>query len=89
MILPDDAAVLARYSIGDDERLAGAITAAFRRADVDPYDRDTTLDDWVDCDTLGELSWDSNEALCVATEVWDHPTAITADAVTVYAPTDS
>ncbi|MGM0447693.1 MAG: hypothetical protein ACQERM_05490 [Methanobacteriota archaeon] len=88
MFLPDDDAVLARYSIGDDERLVGAITAAFQHADVDPYERGTTLDDWVDCDTLGELSWDSNEALRLSTEVWGHPTAITADAVTVYAPTD-
>lgn len=88
MAIPDDAAVLSRHSIGADEPLAGAIAAAFRRADVDPYDRDTTLDDWVDCGTLGELGWDSNDALRVTTEVWGHPTAITAGAVTVYAPTD-
>ena len=86
MAIPDDAAVLSRYSIGADERLAEAVTAAFRRADVDPYARDTTLDDWVDCASMGELSWEANEALTVSTEVWEHPTRITADEVTVYAP---
>ena len=72
------------YQISDRESVVGAITTAFKRINTEVYDKETILDDWVNCDCLNEMNWDSNEPLTISTEIWNHPTTITADTVTIY-----
>lgn len=79
-----DSRKLVTYRIDDDEHVVEAIVDAFGSTDVEPYDRETVLEDWVNCETLGEMRWESNERLRVSTEIWGHPTTITADTVTIY-----
>lgn len=79
-----DSRKLVSYRIDDDEHVVEAIVDAFRSIDVEPYDRETVLEDWVNCECLDGLLWESNEGLRVSTDIWGHPTTITADTVTIY-----
>lgn len=74
------------YRIDDDECPIVAITTAFRHIDLEPYTKDTVLDDWINCDGLMAMRWDSNDTLHVSTDIWDHPVTITAETITIYTP---
>lgn len=75
------------YRISDRESVVEAISTAFERINTEVYDKETILNDWIDCDCFNEMNWNSNEALTISTEIWNHPTMITANTVTIYETT--
>lgn len=79
-----DLELLVRYPIESGETVSEAIVHAFLTLGVDVFDRETTLQDWVDVGALEEFTWDSACHLYVSTQVWDRQVVVTADGVRIY-----
>jgi len=77
------------YYISDDENILDALISAFSAMDFDRFDKTTTLTDWVTCDALDGLNWDSNESPHVPTVIRDHPVEVTPGKIEIYTPASS
>lgn len=66
----------------DDERIEVALTAAFRRADIDIMERES-LQNVVDVDALHALL-DADSHVQTTLVLYDHPVVVSAEAVCIY-----
>jgi len=78
---------LVTYSPDDDESMSEAILQAFFALDIDVFDMETTLQDWIDTDLIDGFDWDSARPLTITTRLWGYSVELTADEVQIY--TDS
>ncbi len=79
--------LLVTYSRDDDESMSESILQAFFAIDVDVFDMETTLQDWIDTDLIDGFDWDSDRPLTITTRLWGYSVELTADEVQIY--TDS
>lgn len=77
--------LLVKYSRDADEPISEAILQAFLALDIDVFEKDSTLQDWIDIDLLNECDWDSTRPLTVTTRIWGYTVELTADDVRIYA----
>lgn len=79
--------LLVSYSISSSEQKSEAVVNAFAAADIDVFEKPTTLSDWLNIDVLEDTRWGSGDPY-LGTEVWDHPVLITTEEIRIYTPTD-
>lgn len=78
--------LLVSYSLGSGEEMSDAIVNAFHAANIDVFEKPTTLVDWVNADLFEALEWDSGHPTHLSTRIWDHRVVITAEEVRIYRP---
>ncbi|MFD1648009.1 PAS domain-containing protein [Haloarchaeobius litoreus] len=76
--------LLVTYSRDADEPMSEAILNAFLALDIDIYEMDRTLQDWVDTDLLDGFDWHSARPLTIRTRLWGYSVELTVDAVRIY-----
>jgi PAS domain S-box-containing protein len=81
--------LLVTYSRDDDESMSEAILQAFFALDIDVFDMETTLQDWINTDPLDGFDWDSTHPLTITTRLWGYSVELTADDVRIYTDSSS
>lgn len=76
--------LLVTYSRDADELMSEAILNAFFSLDIDIFEMDRTLQDWIDTDLLDGFDWHSARPLTIATRLWGYAVELTADDVRIY-----
>lgn len=79
--------LLVAYSISSDEEMSEAIIDAFLSANIDVFEKSTTLVDWVNVDVLEDIQWTSDRPLYLSTRIWNHQAVITAEEIRLYSNT--
>jgi hypothetical protein len=82
-----DLGLVVAHSIGTDESVDRAVVAAFLEVNIDVFERETTLEEWVDTDALGAFDWCSGRPFYVSTPVWGYQVVVTPDEVRIYPET--
>ena len=80
---------LVTYSRDADELMSEAILQAFLALNIDIFDMETTLRDWINTDPLDGFDWDAARPLTITTRVWGYCVELTADDVRIYADSRS
>lgn len=76
--------LLVSYSISSDEEMGEAVIDAFLAANMDVFERPTTLVDWINVNVFEEIQWTSDRPLYLSTRIWDHQVVITAEEIRIY-----
>jgi|GEM_PF-2840560 len=76
------------YSRSSDEQMDEAVVNAFLAANIDVFDRPTTLVDWVNTDVFEDLQWSSGHHLYLCTLIWSRQVVITPEEIRIYAPSN-
>lgn len=76
--------LLVSYPIGDEESVCGAVVDAFLAANVDVFDRSSSIEQWIDTDALEGFDWRAGDPLYVSTAIWNHGVVVTSDEVRIY-----
>lgn len=76
--------LLVSYSRDVGETMSGAVLHAFLAIDIDVFEKDTTLQDWIDTDVLNGFDWDSGPPHTITTRIWDYDVRISADEILIY-----
>lgn len=76
--------LLVSYTRSDGETMNEAILRAFLAVDIDVFEKDDTLHDWIDIDALNGFDWDSKPPHVIATRLWDYDVWISADKIEIY-----
>lgn len=72
------------YSIREMEDPSEAVVNAFMATNVDVFDRETRLQDWIETDALDGMDWSSDVPLVLQTRIWERPVTITDEEVRIY-----
>lgn len=80
---PSKQALLVTYSASPDELFVEALTNAFDALGVDLFDRQTTLHDWVDADTIDAL-WGRDSDFTLSVHVYDYLVVVTPETIRIY-----
>jgi len=80
--------LLVSYSLSRGEEMSEAVVDAFLAANIDVFEKPTTLADWVNVDVFEAIQWTSDRPVYLSTRIWDHQVVITADHVRIYTSTD-
>ncbi|QLG60914.1 HalOD1 output domain-containing protein [Halorarum salinum] len=83
-LFEDESSLLVAYSLDGDESMSEATVEAFIAANVDVFDRETTLHDWIDPDALDRLDWRSDRPMYLLFPLWDHLVLVTPGKVRIY-----
>lgn len=75
------------YSASGTERITDTVVNAFQAANIDVFEKPTTLSDWVNVDVLEDIRWTSGHSY-FGTQIWDHHVVITAEEVRIYTSPD-
>lgn len=81
-----DSDLLVVYSVDREEETCEAVVEAFQAANIDVFEKPTTIDDWLDADVFNDLTWPSDSPLLLRTQIWEHPVVITGEEVRIYGP---
>lgn len=76
--------LLVTYSRVADESVSEAIIQAFLALNIDIFEMDSTLQDWIDADLLDEFAWHSPTPPTITTCLWGYTVTLTADTVRIY-----
>lgn len=76
--------LLVSYSISSGEEMTEAVIDAFLAANIDVFERPTTLVDWVNVDVFEDIRWTSDRPVYLSTRIWDHQVVLTAEEVRIY-----
>lgn len=76
----------AAYSISDGEEMTVAIVNAFHRTEIDIYEQQTELVDWIDPDIIETINWTDNPPILLSTLIWDRQVVITKREIRIYMP---
>ncbi|WP_340099376.1 PAS domain-containing protein [Salinibaculum salinum] len=79
--------LLVAYSRDADEPMSESVLHAFLALDMDIFERDSTLQDWIDVDFLDEVDNLSGRPITITTRLWGYTVELTAGEVRIY--TDS
>jgi len=89
VILPlldeEELPLVVAYSRSSDENMDEAVVNAFLAANIDVFDRPTTLVDWVNTDVFEDLQWSSSPRLYLCTRIWGYQVVITSEEIRIYA----
>lgn len=77
-----------RYLRESDEDMTEAVLNAFDATEVDVYEEDTQLVDWINADVFERLDWSSDQPLYLCTRIWDHAVVMTPEEVRIYCTPD-
>jgi hypothetical protein len=80
----DDHSLLIAYSVDSHTPRTEAIVEAFLAVNIDVYQKDTTIHDWIEATALDAFSWSTNQSLQISTRIWDHTVVITSDQIRIY-----
>lgn len=76
---------LIRYSRDSDEAISHSIIEAFLALDIDIFERETTLEDWINTDALDKMAWCSERPLTLVTRIWAYSVVLSDGEVQIYA----
>ena len=79
--------LLVAYSRDTDEPMSESILHAFLALDIDIFERDSTLQDWIDVDFLDKVDSLSVRPITITTRLWGYTVDLTVGEVRIY--TDS
>lgn len=71
-------------SVGRDESVCEVLVEAFLSVHVDVFERETTLQDRIDCDALDGIDRETTGTVGLTFSVWDHRVVVTPDLVEIY-----
>ena len=77
--------LLVSYSISSGEEMSEAIVNAFHAANIDVFEKPTTINDWIDPDVFETLQW-IDHPVYLSTHIWDHRVSMTAERVRINSP---
>lgn len=80
----DNMDLLVRYSLSREEEMAEALVNAYHAANIDVFEKPTTISDWINPDALTALQWSSDRPIYLSTRIWDHQVVITAEEIRIY-----
>lgn len=89
MIYPeikDTEGKLIEYPISDDETVLEATFEAFEAIDFDVVGQETPIKSWIGDCAMTKINWNSEVNCRLTTVIWDHPTVVTSETVTIFAP---
>lgn len=72
------------YSREPDEEMSEAVVNAFLALDIDVFDKQTRLDDWIDTDIFRTLEWHAHRPLSLCVRIWDHRVTLTSEEIRIY-----
>lgn len=75
------------HTIRANETVSEAVVSAFSEANINVFDEETTLEEWVNTDALEEFDWNSRRPFYVSSPVWEHQVVVTPDEVRIYSDT--
>lgn len=78
--------LLLSYSVGSGEEMAEGVVNAFLAANIDVFERQTQLVDWVDPDILEAIQQSADHPIYLCTQIWDHQVVMTSEEVRIYSP---
>ena len=81
--------LLVAYSRDADEPMSESILHAFLALNIDIFERDSTLQDWIDVDFLDEVDNLSVRPITLTTRLWGYTVELTADEVRIHADSHS
>lgn len=76
--------LLVSYSISSREEMSEAVVDAFLAANIDVFEKPTTLADWVNISVFEAIQWTSDRPVYLSTCIWNHLVVITAEQVRIY-----
>lgn len=79
-----DSTLLVTYSRDAHEPMSEATLKAFLALDIDVFEMDRTLQDWIDTDLLDGFDWHSARSLTITTRLWGYSVELTAEEVRIY-----
>jgi PAS domain S-box-containing protein len=79
--------LLVAYSRDADEPMSESVLHAFLALDIDIFEKDSTLQDWIDVDFLEAVDNHSVRPITITTRLWGYTVELTAGEVRIY--TDS
>ena len=77
--------LLVTYSRDADEPMSESVLHAFLALDIDIFERDSTLQDWIDVDFLDEVDNLSVRPITITTRLWEYTVELTAGEIRIYA----
>lgn len=77
--------LLVAFSRDSDEVMSQSIIDAFLALDIDIFERETTLHDWINTDALDGLAWSSERPITHVTRIWGYKVALSDEVVRIYA----
>lgn len=77
--------LLVTHSRERDEPMSHSIIETFRALDIDTFERETTLQDWINTDALEGLAWRSERPLMLITRIWGYNVVLSDGVVRIYA----
>lgn len=81
-----DSDLLVVYSVDREEETCEAVVEAFQAANIDVFEKPTTLNDWLNTEVFNELNWPSDSPLLLRTQIWERPVVITGEEIRIYDP---
>lgn len=74
--------------MSDNKTILESVVEAFEALDFEVWDQETTIEHWVGDCAISRVNWNSGGSCRLTTVIWGHPTVITGETVTIYAPPD-
>jgi hypothetical protein len=69
-----------------DEAMSVALVRACSAAGIDVFEKEDTLADQFDADSLDSIDWQSNNSVLLAFTLWGHRAVLTSESVRIYTP---
>lgn len=79
-----DMKLVADYSLSCEEQISVGLVNAFQAADIDAFEEETQLVDWIDTDVFTALNWCADRPIYLSTRIWCHQVVITAEEIRIY-----
>lgn len=76
--------LLVAYSVDRGEAVHEAIVNAFLAANIDVSEKGTTLEAWIDTDSISGFDWHPETPLFITALIWGHLVVISSERVRVY-----
>lgn len=86
--IKDNEGELIEYRISNDETILEAMFDAFEAIELDVVGQETTIESWIGDCAMTQINWNSEVTCRLTTVIWDYPTVITSETVTIFAPPD-
>lgn len=81
---PVQANLLVSYKRDTDESITMAVLCAFYACNIDVFDQDSTLEDWISTDALEGFAWNSDCPHVITTRLWGYPVVISTNEVRIF-----
>lgn len=75
--------LLVAYSLSSGEEMGEAVVNAFCAANIDVFEKPTTLDKWINTDVFEALQW-TDRPVYLNTRIWDCWVRMSAEEIRIY-----